>query len=84
MFTWVSTSHGWLPITACFAVLHACNLGAGKLTRNALALLVLGIILVFCIVGFAAGSGSWSHLQAPDVPVKPVNWLLALIPVMFT
>ena len=67
-----------------FAVLHACNLGAGKLTQNALALLILAIIVVFCIAGFAFGTGSWSHFRAPDTPIRPMNWLLALIPVMFT
>ena len=67
-----------------FAALHAFNLGAGKLTQNALALLILAIVIVFCIFGFAAGTGSWSHFHAAGEPLHPMNWLLALIPVMFT
>ena len=67
-----------------FAVLHACNLGAGKITQNALALLILGIVVVFCVAGFAAGTGSWSHFRAANVPFRPTNWLLAFIPIMFT
>jgi basic amino acid/polyamine antiporter, APA family len=67
-----------------FALLHACNVGAGKVTQNMLALLILAIIVLFCIVGFAAGTGSWSHFQSTHVPLRPMNWLLALIPIMFT
>ena len=67
-----------------FAVLHSCNLGAGRLTQNMLALLIVAIIVVFCVLGFATGSGSWTHFRAPDVPLRPVNLLLALIPIMFT
>ncbi len=51
-------------IIIVFALLHACNLGAGKVTQNMLALLILAIIVVFCVVGFAAGTGSWSHFQS--------------------
>jgi APA family basic amino acid/polyamine antiporter len=67
-----------------FAALHACNLGAGKLTQNTLALLILAIIVVFCLLGFAVGTGSWSHFHSPNIPLRPMNWLLALIPIMFT
>ncbi|MGB8887639.1 MAG: amino acid permease [Candidatus Korobacteraceae bacterium] len=71
-------------IIIIFALLHACNLGAGKVTQNMLALLILAIIVIFCIVGFATGTGSWSHFQSTHVPLRPMNCLLALIPIMFT
>jgi APA family basic amino acid/polyamine antiporter len=71
-------------IILLFAALHACNLGAGKLTQNMLALLILAIIVVFCVIGFAAGTGSWSHFQATGISVRPMSWLLALVPIMFT
>ena len=83
-FTFSPRSLTAAAIIILFAVLHACHLGAGKLTQNALALLILGIILVFCVLGFALGTGSWSHFQSANVPVRPMNWLLALIPIMFT
>jgi APA family basic amino acid/polyamine antiporter len=71
-------------IIVIFAVLHACNLGAGKVTQNALAFLIVGIIGAFCIFGFTIGTGSWSHFHVPDAPVRPINWLVALIPIMFS
>ncbi len=83
-FTFSPRSLTAAAIIIVFAVLHACHLGAGKLTQNALALLILGIILLFCFFGFAFGAGSWSHFQSANIPVRPMNWLLALIPIMFT
>ena len=83
-FTFSPRSLTAASIILVFAVLHACNLGAGKLTQNTLALLILGIVVFFCLVGFAIGAGSWSHLHASNAPLQPMNWLLALIPVMFT
>ena len=83
-FTFSPRSLTAAAIIVFFAALHACNLGAGKLTQNALALLILAIIVVFCVLGFASGAGSWTHLRSPDISFRPVNWLLALIPIMFT
>jgi APA family basic amino acid/polyamine antiporter len=71
-------------IIIAFAVLHACNLGAGKVAQNALAFLILGIVTAFCLFGFAFGTGSWSHFQSPHIVSRPVNWLVALIPIMFS
>ncbi len=71
-------------IILAFALLHACNLGAGKLTQNALAMLILAIVVVFCIAGYSTGAGSWSHFQSAHVPIHASNWLLALIPIMFS
>lgn len=83
-FTFSPRSLTAAAIILLFAALHACNLGAGKLTQNTLALLILAIIVVFCVLGFATGAGSWTHFRSPDIPFRPVNWLLALIPIMFT
>ena len=71
-------------IILIFALLHACNLGAGRLTQNALALLILTLIVAFCLFGFALGKGSWSHFQSPNIPLRPTSWLLAFIPIMFS
>jgi basic amino acid/polyamine antiporter, APA family len=71
-------------IIILFALLHACSLGAGKLTQNSLAMLIFGTVVLFCILGFLVGTGSWSHLQSTGQPFQPTSWLLALIPVMFT
>jgi len=67
-----------------FAALHICSLTAGKLTQNALAVVLVGTVAVFAVRGFAGGSGSWSHFHSPETHVGTMNWLLALIPVMFT
>lgn len=83
-FTFSPRSLTAAAIIVVFAVLHACHLGAGKLTQNALALLILAIVLIFCLFGFAVGTGSWSHFQSAHIPIRPMNWLLALIPIMFT
>ena len=71
-------------VVLAFALLHACNLGAGKVTQNMLALFIIVIIGAFCIFGFAAGSGSWSHFQSTHVPLRPTSWLLAFLPIMFS
>jgi len=67
-----------------FAILHACNLGAGKLTQNALALLILVFMVAFSVLGFALGSGSWSHFHSTGGVLRPTSLLLALIPIMFS
>jgi len=71
-------------LIAFFAALHMCSLTAGKITQNALALLLVGMVAVFVVCGFATGHGSWSHFHSPEIHFGPMNWLLALIPVMFT
>lgn len=71
-------------IIAVFAVLHICSLSTGKKVQGALALLLVGFILIFLGSGFSSGHGNWSNFHAPSTHVGPMNWLLALIPVMFT
>jgi len=71
-------------IIALFAVLHICSLAAGKFTQNALALLLVGMVVVFVGRGFAIGNGSWSNFHSSGIHFGKMNWLLALIPVMFT
>ena len=71
-------------VIALFAVLHICSLAAGKITQNTLALVLVGMVAVFVGRGFTTGNGSWSHFHSPDGHFGAMNWLLALIPVMFT
>ena len=71
-------------IIVIFALLHAFNIGAGKITQNALAFLIVGFIVAFCVFGFVLGKGSWTHLQSANVPLRPTMWLLAFIPIMFS
>lgn len=67
-----------------FGVIHICGLGLGRLTQNALAVLILAIIVGFTVAGFALGNGSMAHLTPVSAPFSGMKWLLALIPVMFT
>ncbi len=71
-------------VIVAFALLHACNVGAGKLTQNMLALLIVLIIAAFCIFGFAFGTGSWSHFHSTQAAWRPTSWLLAFLPIMFS
>src|SRR5579871_360664 len=71
-------------VIVAFAVLHACNLGAGKLTQNMLALLIVVIIGAFCIFGFTLGAGSWSHFHSTGVALRPTNLLLPFLYIMFS
>ena len=71
-------------VIALFAGLHICSLAAGKVTQNALAIILVGMVAVFVGRGFATGNGSWAHFHAHGAHFGTMNWLLALIPVMFT
>jgi len=71
-------------IILLFALLHMVSLSAGRFTQNALALLIVAMFVAFAGFGFTIGHGSWSNLQPHPVPLSAMNWLLALIPVMFT
>jgi basic amino acid/polyamine antiporter, APA family len=71
-------------LIALFALLHITSLSAGKLVQNALAWLLVAMAVVFVLFGFASGLGSWPNLHSTGIPVAPMTWLLALIPVMFT
>ena len=73
-----------ISVIALFALLHMCSLAAGKITQNALALLLVGMVAVFVGRGFAVGHGSWSNFHSSGVHFGAMNWLLALVPVMFT
>lgn len=73
-----------ISVIVVFTVLHACNIGAGKIAQNALAFGIVAFVLAFCVLGFALGTGSWSHLHSSGVTVRPMNWLLVFIPIMFS
>lgn len=79
-----SASLAAIGVIVFFAVLHMVSTSAGKVTQNTLALLVIGMVVSFAAFGFGFGHGSWAHFQTSPVRVGGMNWLLALIPVMFT
>jgi len=67
-----------------FAFVHIRGVGPGRVVMNVLATLKVMALLVFIALGFAVGSGSSANLQQAGSSVSATNWLLALIPVMFT
>jgi len=68
-----------------FAIIHMCGLGPGRLAQKTFALLILAALVGFIVAGFGFGRGSWLHFHAAaDTSFSPKDWLLALIPVMFT
>ena len=78
--------HTLLAITAVwlFAFVHIIGVGPGRVVMNALATLKVLALLVFIAAGFAVGVGSAANLQQAAASISATNWLLALIPVMFT
>jgi APA family basic amino acid/polyamine antiporter len=78
--------HTLLAITAVwlFAIVHIVGVGPGRAVMNVLATLKVLALLVFIAAGFAVGVGSSANLQQAAASISPTNWLLALVPVMFT
>jgi APA family basic amino acid/polyamine antiporter len=78
--------HTLLAIAAIwlFAFVHIRGVGPGRVVMNILATLKVTALLVFIGLGFAIGAGSSANLQQAAGPVSATNWLLALVPVMFT
>ena len=75
----VALSAVWL-----FAGIHIRGLGPGRVVSNVLATLKVTALLIFIALGLTIGTGNSGNLQAAAGAVAPTNFLLALIPVMFT
>ncbi len=78
--------HTLLAIVAVwlFALVHIVGVGPGRAVMNVLATLKVLALLIFIAAGFAVGVGSSANLQQAAASISPTNWLLALVPVMFT
>jgi APA family basic amino acid/polyamine antiporter len=78
--------HTLLAIVAVwlFAFVHIVGVGPGRAVMNVLATLKVLALLIFIAAGFAVGVGSSANLQQAAASISPTNWLLALVPVMFT
>ena len=62
---------------------HYRGVGPGRLMQNLLAAAKVTGLVVLITLGFSIGTGSWGHLSATPT-IAPGNWLLALVPVMFS
>jgi APA family basic amino acid/polyamine antiporter len=67
-----------------FAVVHIAGVGPGRAVMNVLATLKIVALLIFIGLGFSIGAGSGANLQQAAGSISATNWLLALVPVMFT
>lgn len=65
------------------ALIHLRGVGPGTLVGNILATLKVSALVLFVALGFAVGEGRGANITQSGA-VTPANWLLALIPVMFT
>lgn len=72
-----------LALLGALAFVHVRGLDIGRLVQNGLTLLKVGFLVGFVLVGFALGNGSISHFAAGE-SVSWNNWVLALVPVMFS
>ena len=67
-----------------FALVHILGVGPGRAVMNVLATLKVTALLVFLALGFSIGAGSSANFQQAAASISVTNWLLALVPVMFT
>lgn len=66
------------------AWIHLRGVGPGRVVSNILAALKVSALVLFVAIGFSFGQGSAANIGQTAGAVAPANWLLALIPVMFT
>ncbi|HET7698149.1 MAG TPA: amino acid permease [Vicinamibacterales bacterium] len=69
---------------AILTLIHVRGLGPGRLVQNLLAGLKVTAILLIIAFGFAIGNGDAANLSAVAGEARPMPWLLALVPVMFS
>jgi APA family basic amino acid/polyamine antiporter len=71
-----------LSVLAVLTLIHVAGLGPGRIVQNLLAGAKVAALVVFVLLGFALGRGSFANVNATgDMPAIP--WLLALVLVMF-
>ena len=66
------------------SAIHICGLRPGRLLQNTLTSLLVMALLVFVVFGFTFGSGSKEGFLHSTTELGAGNWMLALVPVMFT
>ncbi len=76
-------------ITALVAIwlmswVHLRGVGPGRLVGNVLATLKVAALLLFIVLGFTFGVGSFENLSTAAGPASGGGWLFALVPVLFT
>ncbi|PWU09432.1 MAG: amino acid permease [Terriglobia bacterium] len=74
-------------LIAAFTILNCFGVGRVAKVQNVLTSTKLLVVAGFVIVGFAAGTGSWSHFSEPAVRTStvglPAQFVVSLLYVMF-
>ena len=73
-----------LTAIASLSVVHIIGLGPGRIVQNLLAAMKMLVLVVFVALGFSMGQGAVANFSSASGAVAPSNWVLALIPVMFS
>ena len=81
------TQIGAVALIATFTILNCFGIGRAARVQNVLTSTKLIMIVVFVLLGFAIGSGSWSHFGETAVRTSkltvPGQFLISLLWVMF-
>ena len=73
-----------LTAIATLSVVHVVGVGPGRVVQNVLAGLKVLLLMAFIALGFSIGQGTGANFIAASGAIAPSNWVLALIPVMFS
>jgi APA family basic amino acid/polyamine antiporter len=73
-------------LIAGFTILNSLGLGRAAKVQNTLTATKVAVIVAFVVLGFSAGTGSWSHLSQHAVRTStvtlPVQFMISLLWVM--
>lgn len=72
-----------LSVIVVLSVIHIIGLGPGRVVQNVLSLSKVLILIMFVLLGLVFGQGTAENFSIAR-PVPAANWLVALIPVMFS
>jgi len=73
-----------IGIIIALALVQMRGLALGRVLQNSLTTLKVAALLIFAAVGFLVTRTGAQTAFAGDAPIHATNWLLALVPVMFS
>lgn len=73
-----------IGIIIALALVQMRGVGLGRVLQNSLTALKVAALLIFAAVGFLVTRSGGQAAFSGDAPIHATNWLLALVPVMFS
>ena len=73
-----------IAIIFALALVQMRGVGLGRVLQNSLTMLKVAALVVFTAVGFLVTGVTGPSAMSYNAPVHMTNWLLALVPVMFS